>query len=1083
MSGTAVLFKVGLAALAVLLSAPPAVLGVKQAGPARVLAPATVSNDFQENSLGQWASYPPPQDIGYEPSLSPTSEYGAPGGRALMRVVKPNREGPLRFGFIKKLRMLAGGEGRLRFAYRLNAPAAGGQVEVGLAGADGRLYLSRFEVRGNDWSRADLRLGELRSADGRSPSDGLSVEAVYVVADLPRAGADVTYRFMIDDVSLAAAREARFAVSVPRTESVEPWEALLSARGYRSGDTFSVEAAAPTRLMSAEVTLQPQNGRAEVSGRLYDDGTHGDRRAGDGVWSNAGVYRLGPDDAAGVWVARLTGTAADGKSVSTAVRFLVRPSGAVGHPRLFFDAADRQKLIERTRDPKTAKLWEHLLTTAKNTRATGDVTHGGAVFEMLDREYLLPSLLGYFDVLNRARSRIAHNAFEEYITGSTEARDAAKSAMLAAARWGRWEPPWFEAHGQHTYYPAGLLAADVALGYDLLYDDLSEEERALVRRALIEKCIVPTYREYVADNRLMANTSNWIAHTVGGALLAATAIAGEVTEDEAGGRFEVYLDGLLLKLEDHIAASYLSDGSYGEGISYHEFDAETLGPALVALRRNFGVDYLTRTHVLESHTYPLYTLAWPTSSSLDMGDTHPPAGHGIPPLVYQSKDPVMRWYFNQFDRPSLAKFIFYDDRVAPRSPAEAGLPTSRIFGVKGNAVFRTGWGKDDWVFLYRAGPNFNHHHADQGAFLLNAFGEQLVTEAGWSDYYKDPYYATFFTQAVGHSTLLVNGDPESQGIADTPQFAALDSYPRITDAVTSDFYDALGSELSSVYGGRLSRYIRRVAFVKPHYFVVFDDLAANGAPARFDWLLHLPDRARVSRSEGLALYTGERAALAVRNFAPADTELRVRDGRVPYHVFAARTPPAVPAQPAFLDWRNAAPARSTQFLFALVPARKAEEARGLASRMSRVAGERTIGLSAERGAERDLVMFRTGDTGGVVRQGEWAADAAAWTVTLDGERVKMLAAQSALSLTRGGRTLFASEAAANVAANYLPGAVVVSASAGAPTRVRLSVPAGPVRVRVNGRDLSPAEFSYESSGGMVSFVVPVGASRIEMTLR
>jgi hypothetical protein len=1037
-------------------------------------------DDFQENSLGQWASYPPPQDIGYEPSLSPTSDYGAPGGRALMRVVRPNREGPLRFGFIKKLRMLAGAEGRLRFAYRLNAPDAGAEVEVGVAGADGRLYTSRFGAKGNGWSGADVRLGEMRSADGRSPSEGLGVEAVHIVAGLPRADADVTYRFMIDDVTLAAARPARFEVSVPRTESVEPWAALLSARGYRAGDTFSLEAAAPVRLRHAEVTLRPQGGGASISGRLYDDGTHGDSRAGDNVWSNAALHALGPNDTAGVWVARLAGTAADGASVDTDLRFIVHPARGGAHPRLFFDGADRQKLLERTRDPKTAKLWEHLLSAAKSTRASGEVRHGGEVFEMLDREYLLPTLLAYFDVLNRARTRIAHNAFEAYVTGSTEARDAAKSAMLAVARWGRWAPPWFEAHGQHTYYPAGQLAADMALGYDLLYNDLSEEERALVRRALIEKSIVPTYKEYVADNRLMANTSNWIAHTVAGALTAAAAVAGDVKEEEAGGRFEVYVSGLMRKLEDHMAASFLPDGSYGEGISYHEFDTETLAPALVALRRAYGADYLEGTHVLDSLTYPIYTLAFPVSTSLDMGDTHPPGGHGIPALVYQSKDPVVRWYYEHFDRPSLAKFIFYDDSVAPRPP---GLPTSRVFRDKGNAVFRTGWGKDDWVFLYRAGPNFNHHHADQGAFLLNAFGENLVTEAGWSDYYKDPFYATYFTQAAGHSTVLVDGNPESQELGDTLQFAALDRYPRITDAVTSEFYDALGSELSSVYRGRLSRFTRRVAFVKPHYFVIFDDLAADGAPARFNWLLHVPDRSRLEATGGASLYRGRNAALAVRAFAPDALEAQVRNGRIPYPDFAARTPAAVPPQPAYLDMRTGAPAPATRFLVALVPAKTAEEATALAANMSEVTGSAWSGLRATRGGEVDLIMFRAGGAAGAARFEEWATDAAAWSVTRRGEDLKVLAAQAVRTISRAGRDLFSSEHTVSMAAEYKAGEVNVSLNADRPTEVRLFLGSAPVAARLDGVEAPAGAVNFNRADGTVSFSVKAGERRLSFSLR
>ena len=571
----------------------------------------------------------------------------------------------------------------------------------------------------------------------------------------------------------------------------------------------------------------------------------------------------------GLWKVQLEGATPTGESVKTIVRLIVHPEKHA-HPDLFFSTTDRQKLIQRSQDPKLATLWANLLTTAKNSRETGELAHGGEAFEVLDSGYLLPSLLGYFDVLNRARSRIAHNAFEAYVTDSAEARASAKSAMLDVAKWGRWQPPWFNAHGQHTYYPAGLLAADVGLGYDLLYNDLTEAERAQIRNALIEKSIIPTYKEYVIDNRVMANTSNWIAHTVGGALIAAASIAGDMqssgSASPANEKFEIYVHGLLLKLEDHMAASYLADGSYGEGISYHEFDMETLGPALKAIRRAFGIDYWKHSHVLDSLKYPLYTLTQPTSNSLDMGDTHAPAGHGIPALIYESKDPVMRWYYAQFDRPSLSKFIFYDDSVAPQPPK---LPSSRIFHDKGNAVFRSGWDKDAIVFLYRAGPTFNHHHADQGSFLLNAFGESLISEAGWSDYYKDPYYATFFTQAIGHNTLLLDGNPESQRIADTPQFGALNNYPRITDSITSEFYDGVRSDLSSVYQNRLARYVRSVVFIKPHYFVLADDLKVNGKPAEFDFLLHLPVRKRIKILDLTAIYNGDKA-VPCRSFVSAE---------------------------------------------------------------------------------------------------------------------------------------------------------------------------------------------------------------------
>ena len=605
-----------------------------------------------------------------------------------------------------------------------------------------------------------------------------------------------------------------------------------------------------------------------------------------------------------------------------------------------------------------------------------------------------------------------------------------------------------------------------------------------IRRALIEKSIIPTYKEYVVDNRVMASTSNWISHTVGGSLIAAAAIAGDVQDSDvpsgSNAKFETYLNGLLLKLEDHMAASYLSDGSYGEGISYHEFDMETLGPALNALRRAFGIDYWKQTHVLDSLQYPLYTLTQPTAGSLDMGDTHAPAGHGITALIYESEDPVLRWYYSQFDRPSLAKFIFYDDSVASQPPA---LPSSRIFADKGNAVFRSGWDKDAIVFLYRAGPNFNHHHADQGSFLLSAFGENLVTEAGWSDYYKDPYYVTFFTQAVGHNTVLVDDNPESQAIGDTPQFKALNNYPRITDFITSDFYDALGSELSSVYQNRLARYVRRVVFMKPDYFVVFDDLKVNGKPAPFDFLLHLPNRDKITIKDSTAIYNGDRAALAVRSFAPNGARLTIQDGRIPYHILSARTPEETPAQPAYLSFKTARPLNDTQFLTAIVPAKNESAAQSLINQMTEISGANTNGIRVKRGDKTDLVMFRAGAESQIIRHGEWTADAASAAITQSGNNLELFAVQAARSLRRGNQILFSSKSPVSVAVNINRAEIDVACNAEVAARITLFVGKAPARVLLDGKELSADEFSLNRADGTISLDIPSHQHELKIIFR
>ena len=617
----------------------------------------------------------------------------------------------------------------------------------------------------------------------------------------------------------------------------------------------------------------------------------------------------------------------------------------------------------------------------------------------------------------------------------------------------------------------------------MLYEHLSEAERSQIRRALVEKQIAPTYREYFLDNRAMTNTSNWISHTVGGALIAASAIAGDVKPEESNGKFELYLNGLLLKIEAHIGASFLPDGSYGEGVSYHEFDAETLAPMTVALRRAFGIDYYKTTHIEDSLDYDLYNLTVPREASLDMGDTHPPAGHGIPALVYQSKNPVYRWYYRQFDRPNLQQFIFYDDSVTPQSPAEANLRTSKIFADKGNAVFRTGWGgADEIALLFRAGANFNHHHADQGAFLLTAFGEPLITEAGWSDYYKDPYYATFFTQAVGHNTVLVDGNPESQTIPDTPQFKALNDYPRITDSVTSEFFDGIGSELSSVYQNRLERYVRRIVFVKPHYFMVFDDLKTKGSPAQFDFLLHLPNRAGIKTESSAAVYNGAKASLGVRFFAPDKAKLSVENGRIPYHIFSARTPAETPLQPALLDFKTVKPTSETQFLTAIVPAKNEDAARESVNRMTELTGENLKGILARRGGENDLVMFRTGAENAVMRQADWSADASVLMVTNTADKLKTFAVQNARSLRRGSQVLFLSDFTASAAVNYDSNEIEAVCNADRAAKIVLFSGKNPARVLLDGKELAANVFSFNRADGTISLNIPAGRREIKIVL-
>ncbi len=934
--------------------------------------------------MGGWASYPPVQDAGYDPSISPVR---TDAGQALVRVVRPASHGPMRFGFIKRLNRIAAPTVKASFQYHLKPDVPGRSIEIGFAGADGHLYTAAPSGSPN----ATIEFPAI--------PPGTVLEAVYIVAVLPDADPEVEYRFVLSQFVLDAPVPPSFELRVPVVKSVPPWSALVSESTYAPGETISIDARAPIGLHSVQAVLENQSGQLIATRNLV---RHGED------WK-ADLHTIRPRDTTGVWRIHLTGTTPGGSVLRSQVRVIVRPPRGVLHPRIFFSAADRADLVKRTQEPGLREVWKGLTVQARQANAKF-MPAGDRVISLLDSRYLLPSLMAYFDVVSPASDLLRLTSLQAYVTGDSQAHAIAKRTLLAVARWSRWAPPWFEAHGLHSYYPEGELSMDFALAYDLLYPDLSESERVLARRALIEKGIRDPYREYVVDDRLIAGTSNWLGHSVGGALVAAMAVMDGPDDPE----LNRYLGGLLLKFEEHLAASYLSDGSYGESTGYEQFDLKSTTQALEALARAWGIDYWKHSFVKDSLQFPLYTLALPPAESPDMGDGHGQSAYSSAAIVRRSDDPAMRWYYAHFEHKSVLDFLF------PPAPGAASIEQnvpSRIFDQKGFAVFRTGWKPGDVMLLFRAGPNFNHNHADQGAFLLRAFGEDLASEAGPSHYYNDPYYPTYFTQAAGHNTVLVNGDPASEDLGDTAQFKALHTMVRMTDAITSPSYDAAGAELSPVYRGRLEHYRRRIVFLKPSVVLIYDDLKAIGSPATYDWQLHVRDKDRLRPGPEAYLYPVAKGAMRIHPLYPDRPKIDVKDGHLPYATFSPAAPRTVTAQPGIFTLESG----TGRFLVALEL-----ESGTNKPRVEKLEGEGCIG--GQSGST--VTLFRVHRTA-MAAYGAWRTDAETWTFAPN-----TLAAAQVTSIQKEGKPVFESDHPVTFAATLERSNVHLKIAVDQPTTIR-----------------------------------------------
>lgn len=92
--------------------------------------------------------------------------------------------------------------------------------------------------------------------------------------------------------------------------------------------------------------------------------------------------------------------------------------------------------------------------------------------------------------------------------------------MLEVSRFKDWNPSHF--------LDTGEMAMAVAIGYDWLFDELSGQEKQILRKALVEKAITPSFNP--SYNWFLNSSINWNQVCNAGLLYAALAIYEDETE-------------------------------------------------------------------------------------------------------------------------------------------------------------------------------------------------------------------------------------------------------------------------------------------------------------------------------------------------------------------------------------------------------------------------------------------------------------------------------------------------------------------------------------------------------------------------
>jgi hypothetical protein len=1044
----------------------------------------TLFDDFETGECYGWEPYPYQQDIGYDAQYftrkSPTymgSKY------ALARPVTAVDAVELYQGFTKRLNMFTASDSRIKVAVFFQGDRNPSKLELSLGLFDGRrFFYNSPSPEANKWLELDVPAQNFKDKSGKALGVGENIQVVTIKGEYNIVYYLFSYTILIDNFSISGERQRRFEGKEPASFDFDKFDVSVLKSHYFWGDAISlaVEPESGSPVKSVGGNIIDSNGKTVATNiKFFDDGTNGDKTAGDGVWTNSAAYKVTDKDARGQWEIKLSGIVDASRTVEWGIKFMVpgKRLGPKDHPRLLFYADELAARIAGEKSPIAKKILDNALADRSYNGSIANLNEGQNITDEAWTTNPYPKNAGrdgWREPMN-ALGGIAYSGGMKYaFTGDKDAGEKAKAALLKLCGFKNFNNPWMLGNHFWTYYPVGYVVRLAAYGYDLTYNLMTESERKFCRDAIMEKGLKLFQRDMVEMNRMPSNMTNHISVLCTGMGLAAIAMYGD---DPQNPTLEPYLSGVLTKTRTFVGRTYYPGGSYGEPFGYQAMATRELVEQFDAFERNFGVDLSTTTNVKDFYQYPLY--ATDTQGRMqDFGDGGGSYTFTAPPslwFTYRLKDPYLYNYVKPLydsGRGGYDGYLWFVDGIEPKS--RESLPTSRMFEGKGNMIMRSGWDEAATIIIFKSGPNSNHYHYDQGNFVIRTNGEELLQDPGTGGGYYQPYYRIYNSMTVGHNTLLLDMDSESQWPADYDnRIATLKSWPKMIHSFAGDIADAAEGDLACVYKGKLSNYTRTLLYTKSGALFVLDRVKSY-QPHEFEWLFHAVP-ANLRFSNGRVTIDKERARLTMDVLSPelasggaADTyDQRSRNSNI--RIAAHQQNEGFVAL--------ASKPNLTEAVFFAVITPEAKPAGGnFGDRpvTSRIDSKGWIGAKTTRGDVYDMAMFRL-DSAASNSAGGFDSDASRFTASF--EKGKLVKAYFEGSSFSGSGINLVSSAPLTAAAALMSSGMNLEVNAAKACDLKVAS-AKASQVLVNG---SPSKnFKFDQGTGSMTISLPQGKSQISI---
>ncbi|MCU1325449.1 MAG: hypothetical protein JWN34_819, partial [Bryobacterales bacterium] len=327
----------------------------------------------------------------------------------------------------------------------------------------------------------------------------------------------------------------------------------------------------------------------------------------------------------------------------------------------------------------------------------------------------------------RAIDRITNLSLLFRLTGRDAWLRRAVMELNAVSNFRDWNPTRFVDTAEITHA--------VALGYDWLYNALSNDERGWMRDALITKGLDPALQYHRKKTGWTRVRYNWNVAANSAATLGALAIADD-SRDKA-----VELLRAMYESAPYGLNTFGADGSWPEGPYFGAYTTRYACLLLSALDTALGGDLIPpgMRGIEKSGRFRAFTLG-PANRVFNFSDA-PEEPSPSPEMFFLAKRfnaPLLAWsearVLDKISRADPLHLTWFDREPKPGPPANTSLDA--IFSTAAVATFRSSWDDPNALFLaVKGGDNqASHGHLDLGSFVFDAGGIRWATDLGGEDY-------------------------------------------------------------------------------------------------------------------------------------------------------------------------------------------------------------------------------------------------------------------------------------------------------------------------------------------------------------